>query len=121
MSDDLRLQMMGIGGPAAPAAPSAQPAQGGSGAGDAGYPTFQSIIVDKAKADAFLAQAKATQKKLDELAAGKGASAQAKAEARKALRAYDHAMGFVKTFAEQVQKVLAEQQAKAKPKAGAKK
>lgn len=117
MSDDLRFQMMGMGGPAPSASPAAA-AKSSSGA-DTGYPTLYGIIGEKPKADAFLATLAATKAKLDAIA--KGTDAKAKSEARKALIALDHAGAFVKTGAELVQQKLKEMQARAKPKAGAKK
>lgn len=96
MSDDLRFQMMGLGGPGgvgAPAAPAPAAAKD-DGKKDSGFPTFEGVIAAKEKFDAFQAAAKGSLAKLEEQAQ-KGASAQAKADARKVIRAYDHMLDFV--------------------------
>ena len=118
-SDDLRFQMMGLGGPAAPAAPP-PPAKKDSGKRDAGYPTFESLVGDKAKYDAMVGQAQKTKQALEAIA-DKGANAQAKADARKALRAYDHALDLLKKAHELTQQILKERQGKQKAAAGKKK
>jgi hypothetical protein len=116
-SDDLRFQMMGLGGPAAPAA--AAPAAKADAKKDAGYPTFEGLLLDKAKFDAFSAAAAKTTARLEELA-DKGASPQVKADARKALRAYDHAVELLKKGLELKTEIMKQKQAQG-GKPGAKK
>lgn len=124
-SDDLKLKMMGLGGPpmGAGAAPAAGPeAAAGAGKKDAGYATFEGLIGDKAKYEAFVAQAKKTVAALEKLA-DKGPNPQAKADARKVLRAFDHALELLKRGYDMAQQIIKERTAKAqaKAKAGAKK
>ncbi|HVY62650.1 MAG TPA: hypothetical protein VHF22_13405 [Planctomycetota bacterium] len=119
-NDDLRFQMMGLGGPAAPApAAGAAPAKGGPAKKDAGYPTFEGLLGDKARFDALMASTEKTMKRLEELA-DKGGTPQAKGDARKALRAYDHALELLRKGLELKTQILKEKQAQAQ-KAGAKK
>jgi hypothetical protein len=113
-SDDLRFQMMGLGGPMAPPAPPpAAPEAKKDGKADAGYPTFEGVVGDKAKYEAFVAVAKKTVARLEELC-DRGGSAQVKADARKAVRAYDHALELLKKGVELTQNILKERTAKTK-------
>ena len=113
-SDDLKFQMMGLGGPTAGGS-GAVPAAATAGAEkkDAGYPTFESLLGDKAKYDALVDAAAKTMARLEELA-DKGPNAQVKSDARKALRAYDHALELLKKGIEITAKIAKERQAKAK-------
>jgi hypothetical protein len=118
-SDDLKFQMMGLGGPpAGGSGPAPAKAPAGAAKKDAGYPTFEGLLGDKAKYDALVDAAAKSMARLEELA-DKGASAQAKADARKALRAFDHALELLKKGIEITAKIAKERQAKAK--VGAKK
>jgi hypothetical protein len=110
-NDDLRFQMMGLGGPAAPA-PAAAPGKGGPAKKDAGYPTFEGLLGDKAKFDALVASTEKTMAKLEELA-DKGGSPQVKGDARKALRAYDHTLELLRKGLELKTQILKEKQAQA--------
>ncbi len=119
-SDDLRFQMMGMGGPMAPAAP--PPAAAGAKTGEkseGGYPTFESLLSDKAKFETVVSGAEKTMQKLEEIAS-KGANANVKAEARKAIRAYDHTMELLKRGLELTTQILRERQQKAKAGPGKK-
>lgn len=115
-SDDLRFQMMGMGGPMAGAPTAPPPAAGKKDAkepkADAGYPTFESLLSDKAKFESLVASAAKSMGKLEEIA-DKGANPQVKAEARKAIRAYDHAMDLLKRGLELTSQIMKERQAKA--------
>lgn len=106
----------GIGAPAAPAAAPVAPGKASEGKGDAGYPTFEAVLNDKKRFDALLAASEKTMAKLEEIAKS-GASAQAKADARKALRGYDHMLDLLKKGLELTAKIAEERAAKAKARA----
>lgn len=115
-SDDLRFQMMGLGAPMAPgAASAASPAGQKDGKKDAGYPTFEAVLKDKARFEALVASAEKSMTALEVLA-DKGKPDQ-KSDARKALRAYDHAMELLKKAFELTTQIIKERQAAAKPQA----
>jgi hypothetical protein len=113
--------MGGMGAPAAAAPAPAAPAQAGAkkAARDAGYPNLEGLFNDKKKLEAWQAASAATTKRLEEIAASGGA--QEKAEARKALRAYDHANELVKKGLELTAKIEKERAAKLKAAAQGKK
>ena len=119
-SDELRLQMMGLGAPVGMGtAPAPAAAEKKDGKADAGYPTLEGLLKEKARFEAFIGNAEKSMAKLEELA-DKGGSAQVKADARKALRAYDHAMELLKKGVELTAQAFKAQQARMKA-AGAKK
>jgi hypothetical protein len=126
--DDLKsfrvdqFAMGGMGAPMAPAAPApAAAAPGGKkdAAKDAGYPNIEGLLNDKKKYDAYLETAQATKKKIEE-AASKGAAAE-KADARKALNAFDDMFEILKTGMELTMKITKEREAKLKAAAQGKK
>ena len=96
-------------------APAASGAEKKDGKRDAGYPTFEGVLKDKARFEALVASAEKNMTKLEELA-DKGKPDQ-KSDARKALRAYDHAMELLKKAFELTTQIIKERQAAAKPKA----
>jgi hypothetical protein len=121
-SDDLRLQMMGLGGPMGPASgPAPALAEGGKKGGkkDFSYPTFEALLSDKKKFETLVDSSSKTMEKLEELS-DKGGSAQVKAEARKALRAFDHTLELLKKGLEMTTQIIKERQAKQKAGAGKK-
>jgi len=85
-----------------------------------GFVNFEGLLKDKKKFDSFVESAGKTMQKLEELAA-KGTSPQEKAEARKALKAFDHAIALLQAGFELTQKNIKEMQAQAKAKAEGKK
>ena len=115
-----RVDALAMGAVGAAPAPAPAPAKPASGKRDSGYPTLEAILNEKARLDALRASATASTKALDEIAQ-KGAKAEEKADARKALRAFDHALEILKRGEEMTAQILAERQKKSKSKAQGKK
>ncbi|MFC1705323.1 hypothetical protein ACFL59_00695 [Planctomycetota bacterium] len=89
--------MAGMGGPIAPSPEAATP-EGAAEKKDAGYPTLERIASKKANFGEFSEKLDATVKSLEQGVAG--GSADDKAEAEKALKAYGHLSDMLKLLVE---------------------
>lgn len=88
-----RIDALMMGGLAAPAAPMA-PAPAQAGKRDAGYPTIEGICAKKANFESFSAAVARTVQGLEAEAAS------GNADARKAIKAFDHMSDLVSTAVE---------------------